>query len=108
MIQTENLPELIRLLPQLLQLQQGQGQQAPPVDPNILLQHQADMNQTGADQSFRMQEMQHEKEMAQMEQQAQGMKAQQAMQQQQAQHEQQMQQMAAQAGLANAAKAGQQ
>lgn len=107
MVQTENMPDLIRLLPQLLQLQQGQQQQPTPLDPNIALQHQADMAQTGADQSFRMQEMQHEKEMASMDQQTQAMKAQQQMQQQAAQHQQQMQQMAAQAGLANAAKAGQ-
>jgi hypothetical protein len=107
MVQTENIPELMRLLPQLLQMT-GQGQQAPPVDPNQVLGASSDIHQQQQDQSFRMQEMQHEKEMAQMQQQADGMKAQQAMQQQQAQHEQQMQQMAAQAGLANAAKAGQQ
>ncbi|MDE1766560.1 MAG: hypothetical protein KGI27_09880 [Thaumarchaeota archaeon] len=107
MVQTENLPELMRLLPQLLQLQQGQQQQPQQLDPNQLLQSLGDMHQQNQDIGLQLQTQQHEREMAQMEQKSQAMQAQQQMQQAQVEHQQQLQQMAAQAGLQNAAKANQ-
>lgn len=96
MIQAENIPHSLGFISNLLQQQQAnqaaqQPQQAPPIDPNNLV-----------DAGLQLQQQQHEKEMAQHDAQIQQSQQQAASQQAAQEHAQQMQQMAMQAKIANA------
>lgn len=102
MVHQENIPDLLRLLPQLLQMQQGNQQQPPQLDPNNVLSAMADHNQQQQDMGLQLQQMQHEKDMAQHDMAMQNQQAQQAQQQAAQEHMQQLQQMALQAKVTNA------
>lgn len=111
MAQTENIGNILQLLPALLQHQQAMqgGQQQPlQLDPNTLVSALSDHVGQQQDIGLRLQEMQHEKDIQANDARIQQMQAAQQQQAAAQQHQQQLQQMAAQAGLANAAKAGQQ
>jgi hypothetical protein len=87
MLVQEQLPEFLNLLMQAQQQQQGAVPTPPPqIDPNNVLDH-----------AMTLQQMEHEKELAQMDQQSQSQNAQQNAAQSMLEHQQQLQQLQAQA-----------